>query len=88
VRQLGGAIIAVVIMLASAAFSEQLVPTVRSQQPARVPLIVADTVSAMPMRGSTAAELPPRVPEQLVMLVTGGMLMGLGGAFRTRRPDR
>jgi hypothetical protein len=88
VRQLGSAVIAIVIMLASATFSEHLVPTVRSQEPARVSMIVADSVSTIPLRTTAVAELRPRVPEQLVMLVVGGMLIGLGGAVRTRRPDR
>ena len=87
VRQLGSAVVAVTIMLASAAFSEQLVPAVKSQEPVRMPLIVADTVPVMPLVPETA-ELPPRVPEQLVMLVVGSALIGLGGASRPRRPRR
>jgi hypothetical protein len=51
-------------------------------------MIVADSVSTIPLRTTAVAELRPRVPEQLVMLVVGGMLIGLGGAVRTRRPDR
>jgi hypothetical protein len=88
VRQMGSAVIAVVILLGSAAVSERLVPTVRSQEPARVSMIVADTVSTIPLRRAAATELPPRIPEQLVMLLVGGMLIGLGGAVRTRRPER
>jgi hypothetical protein len=76
-------------MLASAAFSEDLVPSVATQAPTgRVPLIVADTVTRTPLRAPVVTELPPRVPEQLVMLVVGGVLIRLGGAGRSRRSDR
>src|SRR5262245_57666192 len=77
VRQLGSAVLALVIMLASAKFSEQLVPTVRSQEPARVPSIVAKSMSVTPIPKKVDA--PPRAPEQLVMVAVGGILMGLGG---------
>jgi hypothetical protein len=94
VKELGRFVIAVALMLASASFSEELVQPVATQVTSgRVPVIVADTMTRMPMGAPVARELPPRVPEQrvpeqLVMLVVGGVLIRLGGAGRTRRPDR
>jgi hypothetical protein len=35
-----------------------------------------------------AGDQPPRIPEQIVMLIAGVVLMGLGGALRTPRRDR
>jgi hypothetical protein len=91
VRQLGSALVAVVIMLASAALSERFIPAVASQEPApalaRAPMLAAKTVGSIAVMHERppAAEVPPRVPEQLVMLVAGAVLIGLGGALRPRR---
>lgn len=88
-RQLGSACVAVVILLASAALSERLIPAVESQEPARMPMVAADTVPVLPPEVAAAEDWPPpRVPEQLVMLIAGVVLIGLGGALRTQRHDR
>lgn len=97
-RQLGSALVALVIMLASAALSERFIPAVASQEArdvmlARGPVAKESTLIRMdtgvvPVERSAPRELPPRIPEQLVMLLAGVVLMGLGGAIRTPRPDR
>lgn len=80
---------AVVILLVSAALSERMVPAVQSQEPARLPMVAADTVAVVYREAPTAVEWPaPRGPEQLVMLIAGVVLIGLGGTLRARRHDR
>jgi hypothetical protein len=97
VRQLGSAILAVIIMLACAALSEQFIPAVASQEPEA--MAITRTVVADPVVAAHAAGVPllhhpaeralrPQIPEQLVMLLAGVFLMGLGGALRTPRCER
>ena len=97
VRQLGSAILAVIIMLASAALSERVIPAVASHT-AEATAITRTVVGDAPMVAAKAAvplmpspsehDLRPRLPEQLVMLLAGVVLMGLGGAVRTPRCER
>jgi hypothetical protein len=94
VRQLGSAVLALMVMLAFAAISERFVPAVASEETPRIS--AAHSGAAGSVLASRAAEvrtidLPetrsvaPRPPEQLVLLVAGLVLMGLGGALRTQR---
>lgn len=95
VRQLGSAVLALVVMLAFAAISDRFVPAVASEETPRVHAARSSGVGGSVI-ASRAAEvrtidLPesrtvaPRPPEQLVLLVAGLVLMGLGGALRTQR---
>jgi hypothetical protein len=89
VRQLGSAIVALVMMLACAALSERIIPAAASQEPPHVPMIVASTTTIpAPEPAPEKQDEPPRVPEQLVMLLAGFVLIGLGGALRAPRHDR
>lgn len=95
VRQLGSAILAVIIMLACAALSEQLIPAVASHEPevmaaartavADGPVVAAHAARVALLHHPAERALPPQIPEQLVMLLAGVVLMGLGGAIRTPR---
>jgi len=98
VRQLGSAVLAVVIMLACAALSEEFIPAVASHEPSQ-PLVSHAAVTEGTVVAANAAtvrvvetrnrrELPPRIPEQVVMLIAGVVLIGLGGALRTPRRER
>ena len=84
-------------MLACAALSEQLIPAVASHEPLH-PLVrqaavtegavvAAHAATVMPVKASSSREVAPRIPEQIVMLVAGVVLMGLGSALRTARRD-
>ena len=97
-RQLGSALLAVVIMLACAALSEQFIPAVASHE-ASHPLaghvavtegavVVANAATVKWVKEPSDRDLPPRIPEQSVMLVAGVVLMGLGSALRTARRER
>jgi len=94
VRQLGSAVLALVVMLAFAAISERFVPAVASEETPRVHAArsgVGGSVIASRAAEVRTIDLPesrsvaPRPPEQLVLLVAGLVLMGLGGALRTQR---
>jgi hypothetical protein len=99
VRQLGSALLAVVIMLACAALSEEFIPAVASLEPSQ-PLVSHAAVAEGTVVAASATTLrlvkdrgtrdlpPPRIPEQIVMLIAGLVLMGLGGALRTPRSER
>jgi hypothetical protein len=98
VRQLGSALLAVVIMLACAALSEEFIPAVASHEPLQTlasraavgdgTVVVANAATLRLVESRGAGDLPPRIPEQIVMLIAGVVLMGLGGALRTPRRDR
>lgn len=94
-RQLGSAILALAVMLACAAISERFDPAVASEE---TPLlhaaqtgaggsgvVVARAAEVRTMEVSRSRSLAPRYPEQLVLLVAGLALMGLGSALRTQR---
>ena len=93
-RQLGSAVLALVVMLAFAAISEQIVPAVASEETPRVgaphsgvggSVIASRAAEVTTIDISESRTLAPRAPEQLVLLVAGLVLMGLGGALRTQR---
>jgi hypothetical protein len=98
VRQLGSALLAVVIMLACAALSEEFIPAVASLEPsqplvshaavAEGTVVAANATTLRLVKDRTTPGLPPRIPEQIVMLIAGVVLMGLGGALRTPRRER
>ena len=85
-------------MLACAAFSEQFMPAVSSEEAPELHIaravvpegaVVASRAQAAPrLDPQDSGELRPHLPEQLVMLVAGSVLMGLGGALRATRPER
>jgi hypothetical protein len=87
-----------IIMLACAALSERFIPAVASQAPEAATItraviadgpVVAANAATMPLLPEPAERGPrPRLPEQLVMLLAGVVLMGLGGAVRTPRCER
>jgi hypothetical protein len=98
VRQLGSAVLAVVIMLACAALSEEFIPAVASHEPSQ-PLVSHAAVAEGTVVAANAAtvrlvenpgprESPPRIPEQIVMLIAGVVLIGLGSALRRPRRER
>jgi hypothetical protein len=95
---MGSAILAVSIMLACAALSEQVIPAVASQEPEST-TIARNVVGDGPVNAANGAAVPllqhpverdlrPQLPEQAVMLLAGVVLMGLGGALRTPRCER
>jgi hypothetical protein len=98
VRQLSSAVAALVIMLAAAALSERVVPAVASEEAPEGRLVrggvIANATSVVPVvsravrRDEPASSLPQRLPEPLVMLVAGGVVMGLGRRLRAPRHDR
>lgn len=90
------AVVVLVVMLTCAALSERIVPGVATQEAGtHTPMMAADTtvvkttlVEDEEAAVETPRELTPRVPEYLVMLLVGSVLLGLGGAFRPSRRDR
>lgn len=95
VRQLGSALLALALMLACAAISDRVVPAVASEETpllhaarsgvGRSRVIAARAAEVRTIEVPASRSLEPRAPDQLVLLVAGLALMGLGGALRTQR---
>lgn len=95
-RQLGSAILALVVMLVCAAISDRFVPAVASGETALASsasssggnrVVTSRAVEVTRLGTVESRNLPPPVPEPFVLLVAGVVLMGLGGALRTRRRE-
>jgi hypothetical protein len=78
-------------MLACAAISDRFVPAVASEETPRIHaaysggrVIASRAAEVRTVDAVDTGSLAPRPPEQLVLLVAGLVLMGLGGALRTQ----